>query len=94
MTLLDTNTLRKDFQRVIRGPVPKIHILAHKVSNKNVTQIGGPGNTLDLFMIDNEEFRSLLSTKCSASATLRTDGASAKSGSKETLYILVQGDQA
>ena len=45
-------------------------------------------------MVDTEEFRAHLSVKCSASATFRTEIGTSKAGSKETLYIVVQGDQA
>lgn len=39
----------------MQGTVPKIKIVAMKVQNKNVTQVGGIGNTLELFKIDLDE---------------------------------------
>jgi len=43
-------------------------------------------------MVDTEELRAYLSVKCSASATFRTEIGTQKAGSKETLFIVVQGD--
>lgn len=55
--------------------------------NKKVTTVGGLGNTLELFMVDLEEFSAYLSKKCAASSTVRKEIA----GTRETMYIVVQG---
>ena len=73
VTDLDQNSLVKKKQKIIQGSVPKIKILAQKVANKKVTQVGGFGNTMELFMIDPEEFSSFLCKKCAASSNVRKD---------------------
>lgn len=90
VTLLDESALLKNNKRTIQGAVPKIHVLAERVQNKKVTSVGGPGNTLELFLVDCDELAAYLAKKCAASASVRRDVA----GQRETAYCVVQGKWA
>jgi hypothetical protein len=46
---LDEQALVKKKEKIVHGAVPHIQIKAHKVQNKKITQVGGFGNTLDLY---------------------------------------------
>ena len=69
--------------------MPKVHLLALKVNNKKVTQING----LELFMIDLKEFETYLRNKCQASVTRDVHVGGLKAGNRETVTIIVQGNQ-
>ena len=61
--------------------------MAQKVQNKKQTQVGGPGNPLELFKIDLDELQAYLRKLCQAATTIKSE----KINGNDAIYVVVQG---
>ena len=57
------------------------------MQNKKQTQVGGPGNPLELFKIDRDELQAYLRKLCQAATTTKSE----KINGNEAIYVVVQG---
>ena len=57
------------------------------MQNKKQTQVGGPGNPLELFKIDLDELQAYLRKLCQAATTIKAE----KINGNDATYVVVQG---
>lgn len=87
VTLVDEKQIVQQRQKLVKGSVPRVEILAQKVKNKKATTISG----LELYMIEFDEFTSHLQHRCASSVSMTEHHLHTEKNPKYS--VMVQGAQ-